>query len=132
MKSENPVRVRLGVTVKRALRIPDAEMRGRSAPRSRHAIHPEIRCTEVTGKESGKCRLLGTRHAFFSLARKSVELRHALGPAILSAAAVWLVSFDSSGFAADLAILPTKAPVPYIATDYDWTGFYVGGNIGVA
>jgi len=42
------------------------------------------------------------------------------------------VSFDSSGFAADLAILPTKAPVPYIATDYDWTGFYVGGNIGVA
>jgi high affinity Mn2+ porin len=122
----------LGVTVKKVLRITDAEMRGQNAPRSRHATHPELRCTEVTGKESGKCRLHGIRNAFFSLARKSAEPRHALGPKILSVAAVWLVSWNNSAFAADLPILPTKAPVPYIAPGYDWTGFYVGGHIGLA
>lgn len=118
--------------MKKVLRITDAEMRGQNAPRSRHATHPELRCTEVTGKESGKCRLHGIRNAFFCLARKSAEPRHTLGPKIMSVAAVWLVSWDNSAFAADLPILPTKAPVPYIAPGYDWTGFYVGGHIGLA
>jgi high affinity Mn2+ porin len=34
--------------------------------------------------------------------------------------------------AADLPIsLPVKAPVPYVSTAYDWTGWYVGGHVGV-
>ena len=42
-----------------------------------------------------------------------------------SAAACLLIS--AKGFAADL---PVKAPpLPY---EYDWTGFYVGGTVGVA
>ena len=31
-------------------------------------------------------------------------------------------------FAADL---PVKAPVPYLASGYDWTGWYVGAHVGV-
>ena len=38
--------------------------------------------------------------------------------------------FTTSAFAADLAARPyTKAPVP-AAVVYNWTGFYIGGNIG--
>jgi hypothetical protein len=40
------------------------------------------------------------------------------------AAACLLISAKS--FAADL---PVKMPLPY---EYDWTGFYVGGHIGLA
>ena len=42
------------------------------------------------------------------------------------------MSCDDSALATDLPILPIKAPVPYLANGYDWTGFYVGGNIGLA
>jgi outer membrane immunogenic protein len=46
-----------------------------------------------------------------------------------SATAVALLS-ASSAFAADLAARPyTKAPV-VAAVVYDWTGFYIGGNVG--
>jgi outer membrane immunogenic protein len=46
-----------------------------------------------------------------------------------SAVVVSLLS-ATSGFAADLAAKPyTKAPV-YVDPGYNWTGFYVGGNIG--
>src|SRR3974390_2768623 len=31
-------------------------------------------------------------------------------------------------YAADL---PVKAPVPYLASSYDWTGWYVGAHVGV-
>jgi outer membrane immunogenic protein len=38
--------------------------------------------------------------------------------------------FTTSAFAADLAARPyTKAPVP-AAVVYNWTGFYIGGNVG--
>ena len=48
---------------------------------------------------------------------------------ILIAAAVAL-STASGAQAADLAARPyTKAP-PAVAAVYDWTGFYVGGNVG--
>src|ERR1700724_2208142 len=37
----------------------------------------------------------------------------------------------TSAFAADLAPrMYTKAPPPPVAVVYDWTGFYIGGNIG--
>jgi outer membrane immunogenic protein len=35
----------------------------------------------------------------------------------------------TGAFAADLAPMYTKAPPPVVAV-YDWTGFYIGGNIG--
>jgi high affinity Mn2+ porin len=38
----------------------------------------------------------------------------------------------SVAFAADMpASLPVKAPVPYVSTAYDWTGWYVGAHVGV-
>jgi outer membrane immunogenic protein len=41
-----------------------------------------------------------------------------------------IASLTTSAFAADLAPRPyTKAPV-YVDPGYNWTGFYVGGNIG--
>jgi outer membrane immunogenic protein len=35
----------------------------------------------------------------------------------------------TSAFAADLAARPVKAPV-YVEPVYNWTGFYIGGNVG--
>jgi outer membrane immunogenic protein len=59
----------------------------------------------------------------------------ALGPAIAVAAALSVapaVFGATSAQAADLADRPyTKSP-PAVAAVYDWTGFYVGGNIGGA
>jgi outer membrane immunogenic protein len=41
-----------------------------------------------------------------------------------------LVAFAGAASAADMpARMPTKAPVPYVAL-YNWTGFYVGANLG--
>lgn len=40
------------------------------------------------------------------------------------------VALSGSAMAADLAARPYKAPPPYIAPIYDWTGFYIGGNGG--
>ena len=49
----------------------------------------------------------------------------------LAAAAVSIL-FAGSASAADLAARPyTKAPPPMVAV-YNWTGFYVGGNVGGA
>lgn len=49
--------------------------------------------------------------------------------AVLAAAAAAIL-FAGAASAADLAARPyTKAPPP-VASVYDWTGFYVGGNIG--
>ena len=39
-----------------------------------------------------------------------------------------LCGFGTPAFAADL---PVKAPVPYVATSYDWTGWYVGAHVGL-
>src|SRR6516165_9291714 len=39
-----------------------------------------------------------------------------------------LCGFGDGAFAADL---PVKAPVPYVASSYDWTGWYVGAHVGV-
>jgi high affinity Mn2+ porin len=39
-----------------------------------------------------------------------------------------LLSLGSQTFAADL---PIKAPVPYFANGYDWTGWYVGAHVGL-
>ncbi len=42
-------------------------------------------------------------------------------------AAVYSVGSTASAFAADI---PTKAPVAPVAATYNWTGFYIGANIG--
>jgi high affinity Mn2+ porin len=39
-----------------------------------------------------------------------------------------MFALSHQAFAADL---PVKAPVPYVASGYDWTGWYVGANVGV-
>jgi high affinity Mn2+ porin len=39
-----------------------------------------------------------------------------------------VLGFGEVAFAADL---PVKAPVPYLADSYDWSGWYVGAHIGV-
>jgi outer membrane immunogenic protein len=42
-----------------------------------------------------------------------------------------LVGFGTQSLAADLAARPyTKAPPPVATPIYNWTGFYVGGNVG--
>src|SRR4051794_27460345 len=47
--------------------------------------------------------------------------------------AIALVALAAPASAADLAPRPyTKAPVPMIASIYDWSGFYVGLNGGGA
>ena len=45
-------------------------------------------------------------------------------------AAAALVLVPGCAFAADLPAPVTKAPL--VAQAYDWTGFYVGGHIGIA
>jgi high affinity Mn2+ porin len=45
------------------------------------------------------------------------------------ATAALVVGFAGNATAADL---PTKAPPPSPPSEYDWTGFYVGGNFGYA
>ena len=50
---------------------------------------------------------------------------------LLGTVAVALVGMAAPALAADLAARPyTKAPPPYVAPIYDWTGFYIGGNGG--
>jgi outer membrane immunogenic protein len=48
---------------------------------------------------------------------------------LLGAAALVAISAVSAS-AADMAPAYTKAPPPVVAPVYNWTGFYVGGNIG--
>ncbi|MBN9604872.1 MAG: porin family protein, partial [Afipia felis] len=51
---------------------------------------------------------------------------------ILLAATVAALS-STSVFAADLAARPyTKAPPAYVAPIYNWTGFYIGAQVGGA
>jgi outer membrane immunogenic protein len=48
-------------------------------------------------------------------------------------AAAGLVALTAPALAADMAPAPqayTKAPPPIIAAVYNWTGFYIGGNVG--
>src|SRR6202047_1417467 len=55
------------------------------------------------------------------LAMKRILIGSAVVVSLLSA---------TSAFAADLAARPyTKAPV-YVDPGYNWTGFYIGGNVG--
>src|SRR5882757_10873691 len=55
------------------------------------------------------------------LAMKRILIGGAVVVSLLSA---------TSAFAADLAARPyTKAPV-YVEPVYNWTGFYIGGNVG--
>src|SRR5712691_10721772 len=55
------------------------------------------------------------------LAMKRILIGSAVVVSLLSA---------TSAFAADLAARPyTKAPV-YVEPVYNWTGFYIGGNVG--
>ena len=50
---------------------------------------------------------------------------------LLGTVAVALVGMAAPALAADLAARPyTKAPPPYVAPIYDWTGCYIGGNGG--
>ena len=44
--------------------------------------------------------------------------------------AVFSLSLLALGSAAHAADLPLKAPPPAVVTVYNWTGFYIGGNIG--
>lgn len=44
--------------------------------------------------------------------------------------AIGLVALSGPVMAADLAARPYKAPVPYVAPIYDWSGFYIGANGG--
>ena len=39
-----------------------------------------------------------------------------------------MLGFGEVAFAADL---PVKAPIPYLADSYDWSGWYVGAHVGV-
>src|SRR6516162_8295995 len=39
-----------------------------------------------------------------------------------------VLGFGEVAFAADL---PVKAPIPYLADSYDWSGWYVGAHVGV-
>ena len=48
---------------------------------------------------------------------------------LTSAAAVALVAYGTGVQAADMAV--KAPPVPYIPPQFNWTGFYVGGNVGV-
>src|SRR5436190_11836274 len=43
---------------------------------------------------------------------------------------IGLVALSGSAMAADMAARPYKAPPPFIAPIYDWTGFYIGANGG--
>jgi outer membrane immunogenic protein len=47
---------------------------------------------------------------------------------LTSAAAVALVAYGTSLHAADMAV--KAPPPPYIPPQFNWTGFYVGGNVG--
>jgi outer membrane immunogenic protein len=62
---------------------------------------------------------------------KERELRAAVYHAAQSGALALTLCFDAiSAFAADL---PAPAPIPpsaYLPPVYNWTGFYVGGNVG--
>lgn len=46
-------------------------------------------------------------------------------------AAVAVIGFGSIAAAADLPVKAPIAKVPIVAPPYNWTGFYVGGNVGV-
>ena len=48
---------------------------------------------------------------------------------LVSAAAVALVAQGAGLRAADMAV--KAPPVPYVPPQFNWTGFYVGGNVGV-
>jgi len=48
-------------------------------------------------------------------------------------ASTLVLGFASSTWAADLpARMPVKAPPPAVVAVYNWTGFYIGGNVGAA
>jgi opacity protein-like surface antigen len=46
-------------------------------------------------------------------------------------AAVALLAASSTAFAADL-VRPAPAPAPFVMPVYNWTGFYIGANLGGA
>jgi outer membrane immunogenic protein len=50
----------------------------------------------------------------------------------LIATAAFIALGSTSVLAADMAPRYSKAPAPMAAPYYDWTGFYIGGNIGGA
>jgi outer membrane immunogenic protein len=47
---------------------------------------------------------------------------------LTSAAAVALVAYGTSLHAADMAV--KAPPPPYVPPQFNWTGFYIGGNVG--
>jgi outer membrane immunogenic protein len=49
---------------------------------------------------------------------------------LFAATGVLALSLAAPASAADLAARPVKAPPPFIAPVYDWTGFYIGANGG--
>ena len=69
------------------------------------------------------------------MAARSTRSRGVVGAGVvmrgLGVAVIGLVVLAGSAEGADLAgALPTKAPPPVAQVAYDWTGFYVGGNVG--
>jgi hypothetical protein len=112
----------LKVALKQVENLAQTETQDRDAQRLYRVACKQFRCIEVSRKGSADRHPHGIRSAFFCLARKSVDLRYALGPKIVSVAVVWLVSSDNSAFAADLQ--PCR-PKPRCL-------IYVGGSIGIA
>ena len=47
---------------------------------------------------------------------------------LTSAAAVALIAYGTSLHAADMAV--NAPPPPYVPPQFNWTGFYIGGNVG--
>jgi hypothetical protein len=65
--------------------------------------------------------------------RRATSARHRrtrAGSALRTSWAAALALVAPDAFAADLSDMATK--VPPLAQTYDWTGFYVGGHIGLA
>ncbi len=99
--------------------------------------HPSIARGARMGRSSAVVtkqivtRMEAAMDVFLSLAAKQKSLLACVGKRAASALICSAVAAIVPARAAD-AILPTKAPPLNAASAYDWTGFYLGGNVGYA